>query len=347
MMYSTNSTRCTQQKLVCLMSTTWAAYSLLDMMQDRLLAEKELKDDDSIFRNVCGTAVHYKLAQAINKAQPLALHCYHGFGANTFSWSYVYKSLAKQLNAQVTKHDMPGFGLTQRPKHTDGYSFEFNGRLGRLVMDAELVAAGVLTPSEQDSQVGPGVSLENLQSVSSKHQAGQREAEPAVSTASIEAAAASRQRQGQPVSHKPIPESSGSAESSASPIPASSESSGTDASADLSEHEESKQHPAASSSLDEPPPPESPISSQSSWDSVSSTGSNRWLSSKQAGIAREASGGKRQGPGVKRILMGHSMGAACAAAEVIHHSKVSSTHCITLCVCSLTPAYWCSLCLCC
>ena len=279
----------------------------LDMMQDCLMAEQELKDHDSMFRDVCGTAVHYKLAQAIDTAKPLALHCYHGFGANTFSWSYVYKSLAQQLHAQVTKHDMPGFGLTQRPRHTDGYSFDYNGRLGRLVMDAELVAAGVLTPSEQDSQVGPGVSLENLQCVSSKHQAGQRQDEPAVSRASIEAAAASRPRQGRHLSYQPIPESS---DSDASP-------------GDVSQHGESEQDHAASPKTDEPLP-ESPRFSLSSWDSVSSAGSNRWASSKQAGLAREASEDKRQRSCVKRILMGHSMGAACAAAEVIHHREVSS-----------------------
>ena len=279
-----------------------------DMLQVRLMAEQELKDHDSMFRDVCSTAVHYKLAQSIDTANPLALHCYHGFGANTFSWSYVYKSLAQQLHAQVTKHDMPGFGLTQRPRHTDGYSFDFNGRLGRLVMDAELAAAGVLTPNEQDSQVGPGVSLENLQCVSSKHKAGQRAHEPAVSRASIEAASASRPRQGQSLSYQPIPESS---DINACPC-------------DVHQHGESEQDHAASPKTDEPPP-ESPISSQSSWESVSSTGSNRWLSSKQAGLARDASEHKRQQHRVKRILMGHSMGAACAAAEVIHHCQVSST----------------------
>lgn len=271
------------------------------------MAEQELKDSDSMFRDVLGTAVHYKLSQAIDAAKPIALHCYHGFGANTFSWSYVYKSLAQKLHAQVTKHDMPGFGLTQRPAHTDKYSFDFNGRLGRLVMDAELIAAGILTPSEQDSQVGPGVSLEHLQCVSNKHQAGQREDEPAVSRASIEVAAASRPRSARRLSYQPIPESS---DVSASP--------------DASQHGK-RQQESVMSSKNDAQPPESPISSQSSWDSVSSAGSNRWLSSKQAGPARDASEGKSQGSCVKRILMGHSMGAACAAAEVIHHSQVSST----------------------
>ena len=44
----------------------------------------------------------------------LALALLHGFGANAFSWSYVDRQLAARLRAQVTAHDMPGFGLTQR-----------------------------------------------------------------------------------------------------------------------------------------------------------------------------------------------------------------------------------------
>ncbi|KAL0041381.1 hypothetical protein WJX79_001388 [Trebouxia sp. C0005] len=115
--------------------------------QDRLMAEQELKDHDSVFTELHGTAVHYKLAQGLDTAHPTAVHCYHGFGANTFSWSYVYKALSTQLRAQVTKHDMPGFGLTQRPRDIDGYSLEANGRLGRLVMDAELAAAEVIKHS--------------------------------------------------------------------------------------------------------------------------------------------------------------------------------------------------------
>ena len=77
-------------------------------MQGRLAAEQELKDEDSVFRDLRGTTVHYKLAQGIQPDNPLAMHFYHGFGANTFSWSYVYKALSQQLHAQVTKHDMPG-----------------------------------------------------------------------------------------------------------------------------------------------------------------------------------------------------------------------------------------------
>ena len=173
-------------------------------LQDRLLAEQDLKDEDSVFRELNGTAVHYKLAQGIDPQHPTAVHCYHGFGANTFSWSYVYKSLSEQLHAQVTKHDMPGFGLTQRPRDISGYSLEHNGRLGRLVMDAELAAAGLVKPSTLGAQVGLGVTLEELQSVNTQHQAGQQESKPPVSTDDIRtaAAAAAEAADDSKVSHK-------------------------------------------------------------------------------------------------------------------------------------------------
>ena len=282
----------------------------LDVIQGRLMAEQELKDHDSVFRELRSTAVHYKLAQAISPAHPIALHCYHGFGANTFSWSYVYKSLAKQLQAQVTKHDMPGFGLTERPKNISGYSLEFNGRLGRLVMDAELANAGILLPSEHLLDVGPGINLEQLQSVSNKHRAGQGEASPAVSRASIEAAAASN------VSHNK-PDSRRLQQTTQGGTP------GSDASGSTNQDEQIRD--AFQNS--EEPPPESPMSSRSSWDSISSAGSTRVLSSKLAGVGDDttrSSSTTRQGVRVKRILMGHSLGAACAAAEVIHHSQASN-----------------------
>lgn len=51
--------------------------------------------------------------QAVRE-KPLAIAAFHGFGANTGSWDYVYKPLAQRLRAQVTLSDMPGFGLTER-----------------------------------------------------------------------------------------------------------------------------------------------------------------------------------------------------------------------------------------
>ncbi|KAK9785507.1 hypothetical protein WJX73_002687 [Symbiochloris irregularis] len=75
-----------------------------------------------------------------------AVHCYHGFGANTGSWSYLRQPLASVLDAQVTAHDMPGFGLTQRLKDPSSYTLGFNGRVGRVLMDAELAEESIIPP---------------------------------------------------------------------------------------------------------------------------------------------------------------------------------------------------------
>ena len=83
------------------------------------MTEAELADEDSKFREIDGLAVHYKAAappaaRTGTHGPPCGLAMYHGFGANTFSWSFVDKRLAEQLGVTVVSHDMPGFGLTQR-----------------------------------------------------------------------------------------------------------------------------------------------------------------------------------------------------------------------------------------
>ena len=88
-------------------------------MQALQVTEAELADGDSRFRQVGGLTVHYKAAALPATAKtpggtPCGLAMYHGFGANTFSWSFVDKRLAEQLGVTVVSHDMPGFGLTQR-----------------------------------------------------------------------------------------------------------------------------------------------------------------------------------------------------------------------------------------
>ncbi|GLI69240.1 hypothetical protein VaNZ11_013815 [Volvox africanus] len=74
-----------------------------------------------------------------------AVHCYHGFGANLGSYKRVQEQMAEALRGVVTAHDMPGFGLTQRPSDISSYFLAFNGRLGRLVMDYELHQLGLIS----------------------------------------------------------------------------------------------------------------------------------------------------------------------------------------------------------
>ena len=93
--------------------------ALIVPLQARLLSVEELRTADSRFSRLGNVGVHYTLQAPQAKvhagaAAATAVHCYHGFGANTASWAYMRRPLSDALGAQVTAHDMPGFGLTQR-----------------------------------------------------------------------------------------------------------------------------------------------------------------------------------------------------------------------------------------
>lgn len=114
-------------------------------MQARERLGSELGDPDSRFATLEKLRVHIKaMAPRGAAAAQLGVHCYHGFGANLWSWGLVQQRLADGLSALVTSHDMPGFGLTSRPTDLSGYFLAFNGRLGRLILDYELAACGLL-----------------------------------------------------------------------------------------------------------------------------------------------------------------------------------------------------------
>lgn len=74
---------------------------------------RDLADRDSKFTDLDGVLVHYK-AHSPADSPAVAIHCYHGFGANTGSWDPVQQKMARSIKALVTSHDMPGFGLTGR-----------------------------------------------------------------------------------------------------------------------------------------------------------------------------------------------------------------------------------------
>lgn len=68
-----------------------------------------LADPDSQFVEVAGLTIHYK-TQGTHGPDVLLLH---GFGSNTYSWTWVMPSLAE--HARVIAFDRPAFGLTERP----------------------------------------------------------------------------------------------------------------------------------------------------------------------------------------------------------------------------------------
>ena len=114
----------------------------------RAFSARELADPDSRFAELLGVEVHYKVARPKpvddfeRDSNPVrfSIAAMHGFGAAAFSWSLVARPLADRLSASFTKHDMPGFGLTERPSKMGlaPYSLAFNGKLARAVADLEL-----------------------------------------------------------------------------------------------------------------------------------------------------------------------------------------------------------------
>lgn len=90
------------------------------LQQSKERLARELGDPDSIFSRLDNILVHIKAKDGTSSSsggssqRPLGVHCYHGFGSNTWSWSRCQGQLAQQLGAVVTAHDMPGFGLTER-----------------------------------------------------------------------------------------------------------------------------------------------------------------------------------------------------------------------------------------
>lgn len=143
---------------MCMIYAAWVAICRAFLLERhytmRLVDARELGEKDSKFAGVEGVSVHYKVhtPSAFPKA---AIHCYHGFGANTGSWAPVQAKMSGEVDALVTSHDMPGFGLTGRPSDMKKYTLAFNGRLGRKVQDRELDALAASQESQQGSVVPP------------------------------------------------------------------------------------------------------------------------------------------------------------------------------------------------
>lgn len=100
-----------------------------------------LADDDSLFIDVNGLNVHYKIMGEGEQTFILL----HGFGASLFSWHAVMPELAKY--GTVVAYDRPAFGLTERPLTWDGqnpYSPEAQVELVIGLMDKLGVEQAIL-----------------------------------------------------------------------------------------------------------------------------------------------------------------------------------------------------------
>jgi pimeloyl-ACP methyl ester carboxylesterase len=78
-------------------------------LEDANRQPEDLADPDSLFIEVNGLRVHYKVW---GEGEPVII-LLHGFGASTFSWREVAEPLTQY--GTVIAYDRPAFGLTERP----------------------------------------------------------------------------------------------------------------------------------------------------------------------------------------------------------------------------------------
>lgn len=98
-----------------------------------------------------------------------AVHCLHGFGASSYSWSFVQQQLATIIQGPVTAHDMPGFGLSHRPQSSNYYTLAFNGHVARSILDQEL---GQNTDTSADKEKNTSSSTKKKKRVIMGHSMG-------------------------------------------------------------------------------------------------------------------------------------------------------------------------------
>lgn len=77
---------------------------------------EQLADPDSLFVEINGLNVHYKMCGA---GEPVFV-LLHGFGASVYSWNAVLEPLSEL--GTVIAYDRPAFGLTERPLIWEGES---------------------------------------------------------------------------------------------------------------------------------------------------------------------------------------------------------------------------------
>jgi pimeloyl-ACP methyl ester carboxylesterase len=105
--------------------------------------EEQLAEADSLFVDVDGLLVHYKV---VGQGEPTIV-LLHGFAASVFSWRKVMEPLGEM--GTVIAFDRPGFGLTERPMpgewaDENPYSPEVQANLTIRLMDELGVERAVL-----------------------------------------------------------------------------------------------------------------------------------------------------------------------------------------------------------
>lgn len=122
----------------------------------------EVANKSSHFLSFRDAHIHYTLAKDTllsKNNNTIYLHCLHGFGASTYSWSFIQQKLASALRGVVTAHDLPGFGLSERLESLQYYTLQYNGEVAKAVIDharmeqdAPIETASTATPMTGNQQ---------------------------------------------------------------------------------------------------------------------------------------------------------------------------------------------------
>ncbi|KAF5841299.1 Alpha/Beta hydrolase protein [Dunaliella salina] len=326
------------------LGTFWLARCafLEDQYQAKGRLVTDLGDFDSRFPLLEGLRVHAKscLAQAFLPMEPqrsvqpeteqrnissssssnssssasaklLALHCYHGFGANLYSWAPCQKLMADTLQGLVTSHDMPGFGLTERPKDVSNYILAFNAKLGQLVQDYELQSLGLQQPPPSTSHAGGKGSLPQVEK-EQRHGATRAGREQSMDGESLAAAGVTGGKE-VPLNSAP---SSAYSDSAPPPQPPYSSPTGSNASTTSSSYDSNVswgQHQQQQENAEGAIPPSGSSSNGSSSDDRTGGDGNG------AGydMVTQSQGQPTAAVAVVRVLCGHSLGGICAALQAL------------------------------
>eukprot|EP00466_Bigelowiella_natans_P011571 jgi/Bigna1/141742/aug1.65_g16450 len=111
----------------------------------RMLPPQRAADPDSLFASVKGINVHYKRessdfvttsSSSSSSSSVVDTVLVHGFGANTGSWESVLPWVPYRIGGgAATALDLPGFGLTQRPRHLEAYKLSNSGDIINGLLD--------------------------------------------------------------------------------------------------------------------------------------------------------------------------------------------------------------------
>jgi pimeloyl-ACP methyl ester carboxylesterase len=123
-----------------------------------------LTDEDSLFIEVNGVNIHYKV---YGQGEPVFI-LLHGFGASLFSWREVTAPLAEF--GTVIVYDRPAFGLTERPMEWYGespYSQASQVKLVIGLMDALKIEKAILVGNSAGGTISMLTALEYPERVTS------------------------------------------------------------------------------------------------------------------------------------------------------------------------------------